>query len=171
MRAESVIKKIWFFLKIFWSSSIGKNKPGTIFVYETTSKIENLNLFANWFSLWIELINFKISKLKHLAWKTQFFLILIQSIKWIESFIYQLASLKKFRLLKIRFSLEFFKIFEARISCLRFQSCSEIDLSIKWFGAFHNLNCLQKKLKFLANRCIIWNELKSFSFAKLKRLV
>ena len=35
---------------------------------------------------------------------------------------------------------------------------------------FHSLNCLQKKLKFLAKPCSIWKELNSFNFPKLKML-
>ena len=99
-------------------------------------------------------------------------------MKWIDflqSFIYQTACLKQFRLLKIRFSqetnLKFFNFFEARLACLRIQNFFR-----NWYCLWKNLECFilwstgRKNSNFLINRCSMWNELKYFKFPKLKKL-
>ena len=61
-------------------------------------------------------------------------------IELLQSFIYQIACLKQFRLLKIRFSLEkklkFFNFFEARLACLRIQNFFR-----NWYCLWKNLEC------------------------------
>ena len=58
-----------------------------------------------------------------------------------------------------------FQHFEAPVACFSYWIYFlKMILSMKPFGMFHSLEFLQKKLKFLANRCSIWNELKFFKF-------
>ena len=96
-------------------------------------------------------------------------------MKWIEllqSFIYQIACLKQFRLLKIRFNLETnWNFFWNSLSLFtNTKVFPKLILSMKRFGMFHTLKYLPKKHKFLINRCSMWNELKYFKFPKVKKL-
>ena len=81
----------------------------------------------------------------------------------------------RFRSVYKQFSvLNYFKIFETRIACFRIWNFSETDfvwLSLNHLECFIVWNACRQKLKLLANRCKIWNELNWFKFQNSRSLL
>ena len=128
LRADSVNKKIWFFLNFFMLQLLAwKKNWEPISSMKQLGKIKNRhswNCFANGSSIWIELVNFKTSELKLLVCKFQTFCKLIQFMNWIEtlqSYKNQLFAQKKSNCLRFDsvYKLNYFKILEARKACYK----------------------------------------------------
>ena len=117
-------------------------------------------IFAKWFSLWNELVNFKPSE--EIAWKFQNFRKLILSLKWIEilqSFINQIACSKNQTVCDFNQSINTCELYQiSRSSHSLFQNLilRKLILSSKRFGTILRSNSLQKKVKFVRTGSFFW---------------